>query len=169
MPGDGDLSFEQQIGKILGFLEPIPDALRVLFQKVDEEVKARLTGDETLKSDIRSLREHFDRVVKELQALTDTRVLCAKEHQASFDLLSKTVKDLSDLLRDISRALSLKDGKASALEDLQKKVDEIDRVVKGFSKTEQTAWEVVKGFSSHVLSIIIAVVIAYLLFKLGIK
>lgn len=169
MPPDrsGPGGWDEKIGKILGIIEPIPGHITALFQKIEQEARDRIDGDSHIKSDVRSLAESAERLEQSLETLREEFQQSGDGSRDELEQLEIRINPFIDSLRDVSRVLEMKEGKSDQVLLLSKRVSELETLTLALKGTN-TFWK--SGFvfiGTQILTVIVALVTAYILVKLG--
>jgi len=178
MPTGKDFaSIERSIGELVGMLSPIPDQLNTLFQKIDIEKDERTKEDRKVALEMQSIRDNVERLSRNIKDIEERmRDMRCQEHMKTLENVEKILADLRSTIRDIVRLLRLADGRSEWVDGVEEKHREIDAAIVALERkiaplinTNKTIWGVFKNVGDRMLTIAIALLIAYLVYRFGWK
>lgn len=168
---EADRELGEKIGQVLATLESIPIQLTLIFDKLEREYRERLASESQITSDIRSLREGLERLQSDFSEL---RLVVAEadvqEMDSAISSLVATVNSLKELQDRLVIVMKLTDeGSSSVLEGLQKEVASLHSTVGAIISASKGAKALIIGLLQKVAALSFAILLAYLLWKLGLK
>lgn len=164
---DSTTNVEEKMGRILGILDPIPGHIANLFSRIEEEARDRMAGDAELKSDVRSLTELTDRLDKVAQELRKGIGQSWVDTSGNFRALEEKMTNLITTLKDLVRILEVRDGNSVLVKEIRSRLDKLEIQVSSLKSTENTLWRGLKNIALQVLTVLITLFVAYLIFRFG--
>jgi predicted nucleic acid-binding Zn-ribbon protein len=184
-PSDMEIkSIDRRIGEIAGMISPIPDQLSNLFQKIDVEKDQRTAIDSEIKSDLRSIKEAYDRLLENVKAINRktaeidmviSRIKC-DDCSEKINIIERRMSPILESVKEMNRILSILNGESRRLDSLdhelsilREDVDKLSKIVEGITNKERTIYDTIKWIGVKIVELLISVGTVYLLLKLGLK